>query len=262
MKKTNFIDESGIADLTDRKYKNFILTSAVVDNAELETVYGYFSLIKRKYGLPEEIPFHSYDLLENPTSKLSTKQAKLFIKSMCEFIELVPMTISAFHVKKESFINDFNITNEDLRGSKNNKEKRGLLYYLAAIGQMRLFIEDLNDSDSLGYIHADSRTYQDRDLLEAFLHIKQRKIKGNVDNTYYDEAKKRLVSITFADKSALSSGIQLADFASFIIFMHLERKMSSFNEIGLNNVWRNLKDKINIVNLVDYYGKEEIEKYL
>ena len=203
---TSFIDESGDGDLTDYKYKNFVLTSVTVNNSELDTIYGYFSLIKRKYGLSDTAPFHSYDLLENPSTRFSSVRAKSFIKSMCEFIELVPMNIVAIHTNKVSFRKQFKIEETDLKGSKENKERRGLIYYLSGLNQLQIFTNYLKAENGVGYIHADSRTYQDRDLLDAFLHIKQKTIRGGLPNTYYDLAKRSLVSITFADKGALSNG--------------------------------------------------------
>lgn len=262
MKVTNFIDESGIGDLTDYKYKNFVLTSVIVSNSELETIYGYFSLIKRKYCLPEQTPFHTYDLLENPTTRLSSAQGKSFIKSMCEFIELVPMNITAIYTNKETFRKQFKIRDVDLKGSKENKEKRGLVYYLSALNQLQMFTDHLKTINAVGYIHADSRTYQDRDLLDAFLHIKQKNVRSGILNSHYDFAKKCLVSITFADKGALSNGIQLADFTSFIIFAHLSRKMNSYKEVGLNQAWSKLKPRIKMHNLVSLFGKSRIKKYL
>ncbi len=262
MRKTIFIDESGIADLTDYTYRNFVLTSVTVDNSELETIYGYFSLIKRKYGLTLDEPFHTYDLLENPAKRLSPEQGKLFIRSMVEFIELVPMEITAIFVDKVKFRKIFSVDSDDLRGSRDNKEKRGIIYYLAALKQLQLFTDKLSETGSIGYIHADSRTYQDRDLLEAFLHIKQKLLRGNLNNLYYSEAKRRLVSITFADKEALSNGIQLADFASFIIFAYLQKQISLFDDIKLRTIWRKIKPNIKLIELVKSTGKERVKKYL
>jgi hypothetical protein len=262
MKKIAFIDESGIGDLTDYKYKNFVLTSVVVDEKELDTIYVYFSLIKRKYNLQEDLPFHTYELLEKHSTRLPNNQSKMFINSMCEFIELVPMTITAVHTNKENFRKKFRVDATDLKGSKINKERRSAVYYLSSLKQMQKFTSLLAKTNSVGYIHADSRTYQDRDLLEAFVNIKQQIDRGGNTNKYYTEAKKRLVSITFADKSALSSGIQLADFISFIVFAHLERKMNTYVEIDLNKVWQKLKGKITIIGLDDSYSSSYIQKYI
>jgi len=79
-----------------------------------------------KYGIIENnIPFHTYALLENPKTKLSTAQAKFFIKSMREFIELVPMDINIIYTDKIVFRRNFGITKDSLKGSRENNEKRG-----------------------------------------------------------------------------------------------------------------------------------------
>lgn len=259
-----FIDESGIADLTDERYKHFILTSITAPDSELDSISGYFSFIKRKYELEEDFPFHTYDLLENPDSdiRLTPAQAEKFVDSMCEFIDLTPLNILVIHTDKDSFIDDFSITEDDLKGSKENKEKRGIIYYLSSLLKMEHFTKFLKDKDAYGGVYADSRTYQDRDLLEAFINIKQKLKKGAIKNKYYEESRKRLNSITFADKNRFSSGIQLVDFISFVVFARFARKLNSFDEIGLRKVWTKIKDEAKIKNLVDELGKRNIKKYL
>jgi len=259
-----FIDESGIADLTDYTYKKFTLTGVIVPNVELNEVSGYFTFVKRKYGLKEDIPFHTYDLLENPesSSKLSPADARQFVDSMCEFIELTPLVITTAYTNKEVFRKEFQITTEKLKGSKEAKERRGLIYYLSALKQLECFTKFLEKKDGLGFIHSDSRMYQDVDLLKSFWSIKQSHKKGAVKNPYYESARKRVVSITFAEKPALSSGVQIADFISFVVFAHTRRKMSSFSDIQLGGVWEVIKEKLNYEDLIETMGKEEVRKYL
>jgi hypothetical protein len=73
-----FLDESGIAELTDETYRYFLLTSVAANKESFDEIEGYFSLIKRKYGLEGEFPFHTYDLLENQASEnyLTPAQAR------------------------------------------------------------------------------------------------------------------------------------------------------------------------------------------
>ncbi len=262
MPKTLFIDESGVADLTDYKYRKFLLLSVSVKNKELSTLEGYFSLIKRKYGLKASVPFHTYDLLEDPETKLSATQGKKFISSMEEFIRIVPLNITGIYTNKVKFRDKYKITEGTLKGSRENKEKRGLIYKLSALKHLQLFSDELCISKDIGYIRADSRTYQDRELLDAFLYLKQEYRHGGIRNPYYDKSRQCLVSITFAGKSALSSGIELADFISFVIFNHLERRMVKFKNISLGNVWRRLKSQITLLDLMDLYDKDEVEIYL
>lgn len=260
---TLFIDESGIADLTDYNYRQFLLTGVTIPNSELDEVSGYFTFVKRKYSLPEGVPFHTYDLLENPQKKLSTDKAKQFVNSMCEFIDLIPLSITGIYSDKGLFRKSFKVTEDTLKGSKEAKDRRGLIYYLSAFKQLEIFTSFLKGKDRLGYIHADSRTYQDMDLLQAFWDTKQTRKRGGLKNNLYQETRKRLVSITFAEKSALSSGVQIADFISFVIFAHNRRKMSDFKDIRLGKVWDAVKNKKDFhnVELISLVGKEEIKRY-
>jgi hypothetical protein len=259
-----FVDESGVADLTDYKYRHFLLIGVTIPNSEMDEVSGYFTFVKRRYTLQEDEPFHTYDLLENPNKKLPLAKAKQFVTSMCEFIDLIPLEITAIHCDKTRFRKDFKITTENLKGSKEAQERRGLIYYLSAYEQLNLYTTFLKEKNSLGHIHADSRTYQDTDLLQSFWDLKQTRTKKNKTNEEYQEAKKRLVSITFADKSAFSSGVQIADFVSFVLFSHLQRKISSFQDIGLNKVLRAIANKTGLksLDLVESVGKDRIKEYL
>jgi hypothetical protein len=73
-----FLDESGIAELTDETYRYFLLTSVAADKEAFDEIEGYFSLIKRKYELECEFPFHTHELLENQASEnyLTPAQAR------------------------------------------------------------------------------------------------------------------------------------------------------------------------------------------
>jgi|AntRauTorcE11897_2_1112592.scaffolds.fasta_scaffold06981_2 hypothetical protein len=241
-----FLDESGVAELSDKRYQHFLLTGVVVKNSELSILKGYFSLIKRKYNLEEDTPFHTYDLLSNKHSDnhLSEAKAKEFVDSMCEFIELMQLNFWLIHVDKELLRNQYNVSDEDLKGSKENKDKIGLPYYLCALEQLKLFTDLLIEKDKSGEVFADSRTYQDKELLNAFLNIKQsRYFKKDRDNEYYDESRDRLNSITFADKNSLLSGVQLADLVSFIAYKKFTRSLSTSEDMGIPKLWRKIKEK-------------------
>lgn len=256
-----FIDESGLADLTDHKYTHFLLTSIAIPNSELDEVSGYFTFIKRKYNLSTDVPFHTYELLEG-SKKMNPSKAQQFVDSMCEFIELTPLKVWAVHTNKKFFRKEFRITSSDLKGSQKAKEKRGVIYYLSALKQLELFTEFLEDKEKLGFIHVDSRTYQDMELLKSFWAIKQEKRKGGKNNPYFQPSRKRLVSLTFAEKRALSSGVEIADFISFILFARTCRRMSSFKEIQLNTVWETIQQKTTCGDLMGIMGKTGIRKYL
>lgn len=243
-----FIDESGKPDLLDKKYKNFILTGITIPNIELDIASGYFSFIKRKYALPENIPFHTYDLLENPNSEyLFTEiQSNMFVRSMIEFLELVQFKIVIIRTNKPTFIKKYRIKEEMLKGSQENKKRNGIIYLLSSLTVFEKFALDLENGDKNGTIHADSRKYLDNQLLKAFIDIKEPMLKGKNPNSSA-VAVKRLCSIEFADKTALSSGLELADFISYVAFAKLERKLARFH---LQRVWKLIKSKLEDGNFI------------
>lgn len=69
-------------------------------------------------------------------------------------------------------------------------------------------------------------------MLKAFLDIKEPTWKGNIKNPSANIAE-RLTTITFANKSALSAGLELVDFVSYTIFAKINRKVSKFKKINL-----------------------------
>lgn len=254
-----FIDESGKPDLLDKKYKNFILTGITIPNTELEIASGYFSFIKRKYNLPDNIPFHTYDLLENPSSesRLTENQTTMFVRSMVEFLELIPFNIFIIRTDKNIFIRKYRIKEEMLKGSQENKERNGIIYLLSALTMFEKFAQDLEKEDKYGMIHADSRKYLDNQLIKAFIDIKEPMFKGKNPNSSALAAK-RLCSIEFSNKTALSSGLELADFISFVAFSRLEGRLT---KLHLQKVWKLIKNKLegsDFVSLKDTFVKDNL----
>jgi len=211
-----FVDESGKPDFDDHVYRHFLLVGVIIPESEIGTVSGYFSYIKRKFNMPLESPFHTYQLLEEPNTKLPTLQAKSFVKSMSEFIETCPFQIIPVHTDKIIFQRKYRI--ELAKTIKIRFNNKGILYYFSSYKLFQLFIDSLRKSKICGSVCADSRYNQDRDLLDAFLKIRDRQFKRGMLNPYADHAKKLLTSITFANKFTLNSGLELTDFISFIIF--------------------------------------------
>ena len=251
-----FIDESGKPDLTDAKYRHFILTGISISSSEFEIVSGYFSFIKKKYGLPEEFPFHTYNLLEDPSSptKLSESQTVTFVKTMREFIETIPLGITIVSTDKMEFIRRYHLSTTMLKGPPENKERNRIIYKLSSLVMFEKFANLLESKDKLGTIHTDSRKYLDTEPLKSFLDIKEPILKGNKTNPVAVAAG-RLCSIEFADKSALSAGLELADFVSFVAFARLQRKLRRFR---LERVWRLIQTKLEGKDFIDL--KEEMVK--
>lgn len=252
-----FIDESGKPELLDLNYRYFILTGIEISDEELETISGYFSFIKRKYNLPKNTPFHTYDLLENSSSslKLSENEIKFFIKSMHEFLELIPLNASVIITDKKTFRKKFRIEDKNLKGSPENKKRNAIIYFISSLYLLSEFSRHIEKENLLGAIHADSRKYSDNQLLKAFLDIKEPNLKGLPN--FLPSTAKRLCSIEFADKTALSAGLELADFISFTIFACKQKRL---HKLHLEKIWKLIKNNrnIKILNLKDDLTREYI----
>lgn len=239
-----FIDESGKPDLDDFSYKNFLLSGVVIPKKELSNIEGYLTFIKRMYKLPDK-PLHSYDILENPYAKirLSDLKRKEFIISMCEFINLIPIEVLLCSTNKRQFIKRHNIKTSDFKGSKQNKAKRYILYSLSTLTLLSEFVKILDNLDSNGDIYVDSRKYLDEQVLKAFLDIKEPTWKGNLRNPTAKIAE-RLTTISFANKSALSGGLELVDFISYTMFAKINRRLIEFKSINLANAVKVIDRKL------------------
>lgn len=234
-KTSLFIDESGKPDLDKPTYRHFLLTSIIVPETELSTISGYFSYIKRKYTLPINKPFHTYELLEKPNTKLEPEKAKDFVMSMCEFIETCPIEIFLIHTDKGKFQKKY---------KELSLEKKGIVYFLSAYKQFQLFTDYLKRQNALGNIYADSRYNQDRDILDAYLKLMDRELKGGFTNPYGEKSQKLLTTLTFANKFSLTPGLELADFISFTAFAKIQSKINQFKDIKLTKGWNTIKNKL------------------
>ena len=237
-----FIDESGKPDFDDFTYRHFLLVGVIIPESELDIVSGYFFYIKRKYNLPLGKPFHTYQLLEEPASKLPMSEGKSFVKSMSEFIETCPIKIFLVHTDKITFQKRYK--NELIKTVKIRSRNKGIVYFLSAYKLFQLFIDNLKKEKSTGSVCADSRYNQDRDLLDAFLKIRDAQFKGGVINPYAEKSKQRLTSITFANKFSLSGGLELTDFISFVIFAKTQRKLTQFDNVSLREALRAIEAKL------------------
>ena len=151
---------------------------------------------------------------------------------MCEFIDLVPIEVLPCSTNKITFVKKHGIKTTDFKGSKENKAKRYLLYSLATMALLSKFVHMLDKENSRGEIYVDSRKYLDEQVLKTFLDIKEPTWKGKQRNPTAQIAE-RLTTITFANKSALSAGLELTDFISYTMFAKINRRLREFKSINL-----------------------------
>src|SRR5947209_3774202 len=117
---TLYIDESGKSSLVEITEEPFILTGVILDQEEKSPVEGFFNYIKRKYSINPNIPFHSYDIFENPEKRtLSDNDAASLLASLADFISLIPIKIYIAAINKKQFKSALGIASVDeLKGSK------------------------------------------------------------------------------------------------------------------------------------------------
>lgn len=262
MKKlsTLFLDESGKASLLEQADKPFLLTGVILDDAEKNPTEGFFNYIKRKYEIDPDIPFHSYDIFENPqTKKLSDTEAKALLKTLADFISLIPIKINIVAVNKKQFKNALGATSDnDFKGTKERKEMKEFPYRIAASMLFKEFATSLHRDGSVGEIIVDARRGGDYQLVKTLYACKQP--DGFIDNDSAKLIDERCTAICFAEKRFLSGGLELTDLISYTAFFHARKKMSSMNHIGLNVVWREIRKKLH-GNQLDWLSEQEVRSF-
>lgn len=146
------VDESGKPDFKDPTFRHFLLAGVMIPESELRIVSGYFSYIKRKHKLRLDEPFHTYDLLENPTTKMPTQQARQFVTSMTDFISTCPINVFLIHTDKVRFQEKFR--SELTKTMKIRPNNTGIIYFLSTYKLFQLFIDLLHSKKTSGYVYA------------------------------------------------------------------------------------------------------------
>jgi hypothetical protein len=256
---TLFIDESGKASLIDRKYEDFLLTGVILDDDDLKTVEGFFNYIKRRNGLDLRSPFHSYDLFENPKSKISTTQAKVLLSTISDFISIIPIKINIIQANKEMFRKALGVKGDsDFKGDAKNIEMKELPYRVMAIKLFSWFAEYLEKSESIGQIVADSRKGGDSQLIKSLTLSKDQPTLITADDSR--RIKERCSAICFAEKNFLSGGLEITDLISYSAFFHIRRMMTTMKACGLPKIWT--ETRINLRNAkIDMLKTTEVKKF-
>lgn len=270
---TLYIDESGKSSLVEKADEPFILTGVILDEEEKSPVEGFFNYIKRKYNINPNIPFHSYDIFENPKTRVLTDaQAASLLTSLADFISLIPIKIHIPVVNKKQFKSVLGVTsNDDFKGSKRRKEMPEFPYRVCACILFKWFAKSLKSNKSIGEIIVDARRGGDYQLIKTLYASKQ------LNNGYLDPVSAKLIedkcaAICFAEKQFLSGGLELADLISYTAFFHARRQMSSMSKIKLDLVWTEIKkksyrknlNKVSEKRIRDFFKikKDGVHKYL
>ena len=267
---TLFIDESGKASLVRAGNDPFILTGVLLDREEINPTEGFFKYIKRKYSINENLPFHSYDVFENPkTKKLSDLEASKLVKDLADFISLIPIKINIIGVDKEVFKKTLGVKSlEDFKGSAERKELKESPYHITSALLFKWFSSSLK-KDNIGEIIVDSIRGGNYKLIKSLDSCK--------DSSYLDMETARLIkekctAICFAEKVFLSGGLEITDLISYTAFFKARKIMKTMDRMGLNKIWQQIKlkmnkKKINVLNekvIRSFFKikKDEVHKYL
>lgn len=252
---TLFIDESGKSSLAEVESEPFVLTGAILENREIQTVEGFFAYIKRKFGIPADKPFHSYDIYENPRTQLKDSDLLLLSNSLAEFISLIPIQIQIVLINKSDFKLALGIkSNDDFKGSADRKEMRNYPYRVMASFLFVMFGKYLEKNNSVGQIIADSRRGADHQLLKTLNLCKEGAVPFKEE--YIKSIKKNLTALCFAEKGFLSGGLEVTDLISYVSFARYKRLLSQ-QANGLVSIWEKIKEKA----IEDTVTEESVRKF-
>jgi len=267
-KATLFVDESGKASLADLNQSRFVLTGVILDNTEIQVVEGFFNYIKLKFKITSKEGFHSYDIFEDPKTKLTNSDLYELSKYIADFLSLIPIKIHIAVIDKGKFSKALGVkTIEDFKGTAERKEMKDYPYRVSATYIFAKFGEYLINQDSVGEIIADSRKGGDHQLLKTLDLCKENVVPLTGD--YHKAIKERISAICFAEKGFLSGGLEITDIVSYTTFNKVIRKLSSMADSGIDKIWEQIRPVANINKIGEsavrrYFRikKGEVHKYL
>ena len=256
---TLFIDESGKSSLSADTSEPFILTGVILDEDDIKTVEGFFNYIKRKYGIDTTLPFHSYELLEKPETKIEAGKAKGLLKTSADFISLIPIQIRLIEIDRENFKKALGIkSNNDFKNDSERKEIKEFPYRIMSAKLFTWFADYLKKCEGIGQIIADARRGGNNQLLKSLDYC--RDPEGPLGEELSTLIKERCNAICFAEKNFLSGGLEITDLISYTSFFHARRKMNSMKDVSLPTVWKEIKDRLPDHDLT-VLKEEEIKKF-
>ncbi len=265
---TLFIDESGKSSLIEKANEPFLITGVILDDSDRQIVEGFFGYIKLKYGIDPSQPFHSYDIFENPKTKLDDSDLNSLSIKLAEFIALIPAQIHITSINKSEFKSAIGIkSDEDFKGSGDRQDTKQLPYRVMATYLFAKFGKYLEKKHLIGQMIADSRRGADYQLIKTLNVIKQG--DTNVRPEYQIAIKERLNAMCFAEKGYLSGGLEITDLISYTSFLRARKMITHFSNTGIRRVWKEIYaraeiKKIEADQIKRFFGikKGEVHKYL
>lgn len=273
-----YIDESGVADLNDKKTKYFILTGVITDSELFKKYNSYYCQLKYKY-LGDDVAVHSYDLFYKPG-----KYKKKFIEELSIFIDNIPFgffTIVANKTKLLSSVPNKKI-NDPLSTTfrkaisiytANNKTQADM--YTAPVSEViseisKYKIQDINRYYALEvtyrelleqyfnkYTPAVNTTSQDFELCfeespnkKRILEITE-KLK-NSGTSLAQNLNDNFTGISFPYKRAKYLGLELADIIAFGFNLSLYGKAST--NLTYSKIWEAINKR-----RIEFKNKKKID---
>lgn len=240
---TLFLDESGKSSLIEKAGEPFVLTGVILDDEDVKTVEGFFNYIKRKYGFDLNFPFHSYHVFENPSTKLSDKKASEIVKTLADFLSIIPIKIKVISINKSVFKLALGVrSNNDFKGSSERKQLKEAPYKVMSANMFSWFAKYLESNDAVGQILVDARRGGDYELLRNLNMCKES--NGPLSELESKTIKERCTAICFADKHFLSGGLEITDLISYTSFFNAKKSMNTMEPIMLVRLWKSLKSRM------------------
>ncbi len=248
---TAYLDESGVASLTDYKSKNFILTCVFVNEEEDKQLSAYFDFIKRKHKIPVDVSLHSNELFSDTRNDLylSNKKSFLFCNSIAEFVEIAPIEILITSFNKKELRKFLGLVGDSyFKGASDRKRDKDIGYEMLTTGAFMWFskkLESQSKHNPIGKVISESRKNSDYSILKTYLYCQDPKNFSTKrfikQSTTFSE---RVCGITFENKKGLSGGLQIADVISFVANIHLKKEIGKHKERGMKVLWDAIKNKV------------------
>lgn len=243
-----YVDESGISDLTDKMYSNFLLTGLALDHEEDLEMSGYFNFLKRRYHLDQSRSFHAYHLFEDRSCDvyLSDAKAKRISESLAEFINISPIRVCVHSLEKSRLKSFLNIqSDDDFKGSEKQRRDKELPYELLSGHIFHWFADLTKYKNARGEIVAESRKSSDYTLLSTYLRCKNPDaFTTNLIKKSCQKMNTVISSIRFESKIGIRPGLEVADLISYVSYLHLNRRLQKFRKRGLVRVWHAIEKRL------------------
>jgi len=228
---TLYIDESGTANLNDKRDNLFFLTGLVLDDNISRGFSDYFHLVKKRHHLETIRNFHSVEFFEIKQSPqyVSNQRAKEFIYTLGELLNTLPMFVISYSLDKRILRKILGISETfDFKGMfKNQLDSKEVAYEILARKIFFDFAQFLHKNEATGNIVAESRRESDAILLRTFFDCKTPSHFIHVPRfeSYAKDFNEKVVSMCFENKNAITAGLEIVDAISYLWYLETKGKM-------------------------------------